>query len=72
MAADMPLVTKDEAIQAFAEIWAAERIERDSLSVKEAAKRAFVPGDTTLEELEELIARHREEARQAQRQTKAA
>lgn len=53
----------DQAIKAAAQILSRARAERDALPAREAAERAYVPGGPSVEELTELILKHRAEAR---------
>lgn len=62
----------DEATGAAARILGIARGRRDSLTPEEAAKEAYVPGGPSVEEIAELIRRHRAERRAAAARKEAA
>lgn len=61
----MALKPWPEACAAAAAAWRAGRVARDSMSPRDAALAAHRPGGPSVDELEALIIRHRQEARAA-------
>lgn len=59
------MTTRAQAIETAAQAFAEGRALRDSLTVEEAARRAYTPTGPSLAELEERIRAQRAEARAA-------
>lgn len=56
----------DEARSSLLRTWGRASVRRDSLSPEDAALEAYTPGGPSVEDIAELIRRHRAEARAKQ------